>query len=415
MVFLKRYRPYIYGRKITVLTDHGALRWLLNFRDPLGQIARWIQTLSEYDYTIIHRAGRSYGNADGLSRRPCTQCGMTDKDEMTNTCTGDMNKGAKTTPTEGPAVRIVTIEPTMTHESWRQEQNDNHSMGWILKAKIAGTARPAWSEMLSSSPSLRLYWLVWDQLKIRGGLLCMRWESDDGLRITYQVLVPKPRREEVVGELHGGQTGGHLGQKKTLAKVQQRFYWSGVNAGVRSFVRQCDTCASKKSPTKRRRAPLQQNVVGAPMRRMALDILGPLPETERGNKYVLVVGDYFSKWIEAYPVPDEKAETVAQKLVMEYVCRFGVPVELHSDQGRNFESQVFGEMCKVLGINKTRTTPYNPKSNGIIERFNRTLIGMVAVMIEPHKRQHDWDKKVALQHSPTEQRHMSLRVRHPTC
>ena len=165
-------------------------------------------------------------------------------------------------------------------------------------AKAAATARPEWSEITSSSPSLKSYWLLWDQLEIRGGLLCKRWWVDKILGCGSKTTS------------NGGQTGGHLGQKKTLAKVCQRFYCSGMNADVRSFVRQCDTCASNKSPTKRRRAPLQQYVVGAPMQRVALDILGPLPETERGNKYVLVVGDYFSKWIEAYPVPDERAETV---------------------------------------------------------------------------------------------------------
>ena len=352
---------------------------------------------SEYDFIIIHRAGRSHGNADGLSRRLCPQCGMDYRDRAAEVYTGDDNqRGADTELKEGSTVRIVTIEPTVTHESWRQEQEGDQSLDWIIRSKTAATARPEWSEITSSSPSLKSYCLLWDQLEIRGGLLCKKWESDDSGRIRYQVVVPKPRREEVVRELYGGQTGGHLGQKKTLAKVCQRFYWSGMNADVRSFVRQCYTCASKKSPTKRRRAPLQQYVVGEPMQRTALDILGPLPETERGNKYVLVVGDYFSKWIEAYPVPDERAETVAQKLVMEYVCRFGVPVELHSDQGRNFKSQVFGEMCKVLGINTTRTTPYNQKCDGMIERFNRTLLSMVAVMIEPHKRQRDWDEKVAL-------------------
>ena len=132
------------------------------------------------------------------------------------------------------------------------------------------------------------------------------------------------------------------------------------------------------------------------MERVALDVLGPLPVTERGNKYVLVVGDYLSKWTEAYPIPDQTAATVADKFVKEFVCRFGVPEVLHSDQGRNFESQVFKEMCRLLGIEKTRTTPYNPKSDGMIERFNRTLATMVSMMLEPHCRQRDWDEKIPL-------------------
>ena len=96
--------------------------------------------------------------------------------------------------------------------------------------------------------------------------------------------------------------------------------------------------------------------------------------------------------MESYALPDAKAETVAGKLVSEFVCRFGVPLELHSDQGTNFESAVFSEMCRALGISKTRTTAYNPKSDGMVERFNKTLINMVAVMIEPRRRQRDWDE-----------------------
>ena len=98
-------------------------------------------------------------------------------------------------------------------------------------------------------------------------------------------------------------------------------------------------------------------MVGAPMERVALDVVGPLPVTDRGNKYILVVGDYLSKWTEAYPIPDQTATTVADKFVKEFVSRYGVPEVLHSDQGRNFESQVFQEMCRLLGIEKTRTTP----------------------------------------------------------
>ena len=169
-----------------------------------------------------------------------------------------------------------------------------------------------------------------------------------------------------------------------------------MDADVRSIIRMCNTCASKKSPSRTRRAPLQQRSLGMPMERVALDIVGPLPETERGNKYLLVVGHYFSKWVEVYPIPDQTAKTVAENFVQEFVCRFVVPQVLHSDQGRNFESQVFVEMSSILGIDKTRTTPYNPKSDGFIERFNRTLISMVSMMIDPTRRQRDWDEKVPL-------------------
>ena len=125
------------------------------------------------------------------------------------------------------------------------------------------------------------------------------------------------------------------------------------------------------------------------MERIAIDILGPLPETPWKNKLILVVGDYFTKWTESYPLPNQEATTVAEKLVNEFICRFGVPRELHSDQGRNFESKVFAEICKLLDIEKTRTTPLHPQSDGQVERFNRTLVEMLRGKIKEDQK--DWD------------------------
>ena len=107
-------------------------------------------------------------------------------------------------------------------------------------------------------------------------------------------------------------------------------------------------CARRKSPAKKGRAPLQQCPVGAPLEKVAMDILGPLPETDRGNIYVLIVGDYFTKWMEAYPLPDQKANTIARVFVEKCICRVGVPRELHTDQGRNFEAGVVQGVCKYL-------------------------------------------------------------------
>lgn len=97
-----------------------------------------------------------------------------------------------------------------------------------------------------------------------------------------------------------------------------------------------------------------------------------------GNKYILVLADYFTRWTEAYPIPDQEASTVAKKLTDEFFFRFSPPEQLHSDQGRNFESAVIAEMCKLLAIKKSRTTAYHPQSDGLVERFNRTLLSMIA-------------------------------------
>ena len=120
-----------------------------------------------------------------------------------------------------------------------------------------------------------------------------------------------------------------------------------------------------------------------------MDILGPLPKTPRGNWYILVIGDYFTKWQEAFPLKDMEAVSVVRVLVNDFVCRFGVPESLHTDQGRNFESAVIKEVCKLLDIRKTCTTPYHPQSDGLVERFNRTLLDLLSMALG--NEEHYWD------------------------
>ena len=137
---------------------------------------------------------------------------------------------------------------------------------------------------------------------------------------------------------------------------------------------------------------MKQYIVDSPMERLALDILGPLPVTDLGNKYILIVADYFSKSVEAFPIPDQEAQTVASLLVKEVVCRFGAPVLIHSDQGRNFESALFTEMCQLLGMKKTRTTAYHPESDGMVERLNQTFEDQLAKFVDYHQK--DWDEHI---------------------
>ena len=127
------------------------------------------------------------------------------------------------------------------------------------------------------------------------------------------------------------------------------------------------------------------------MQLVAVDILGPLPQSEAGNSYILVAGDYFTRWMEAYPIPNQEATTVAKKLVDNMFCRFSTPEQIHSDQGRQFEAKLLQELCRQLHIKKTRTTPYHPQSDGLVERFNRTLLDMLSTGLADDSNHSDWE------------------------
>lgn len=129
--------------------------------------------------------------------------------------------------------------------------------------------------------------------------------------------------------------------------------------------------------------------VSAPLDAIAIDIMSLLTVTENGNQYIMVVGDYFSKWTEAYALPLHIVQIVSDKLVTEFICRYGTPLCIHTDQGRKFESQLFAQLCRLLEIEKSKTTPYRPQSDGMIERFNLTLQQMLTMFV--NENHDDWD------------------------
>ena len=116
------------------------------------------------------------------------------------------------------------------------------------------------------------------------------------------------------------------------------------------------------------------------MRCVAVDIFGPLPLSENGNEYIIVLGDYYSKWVDAWAVPDHTAQTVADKLVVESFTTFGCPAQIHTDQGGECQSELFRLACETFGVDQTRTAPYRPNSDGLAERFNRTLKQMLKIL-----------------------------------
>lgn len=372
---IKNFRPYLWGWRFVVRTDHSSLRWLQSFKDPEGQVARWLEILSEYDFTVLHRPGRKHSNADALSRMPCKQCGLQDSAVEATT----------STTLKSPAQVFSTWIPVLPSADQKQEQQSDPDIQQVTKWLLHKTVPLQF-------PSHGSYWLqtLWSQsshLLVNGGILYRKWEDvlGKGENRHLQLVLPKALVKPILQELHNAPSGSHLGITKTLDKVRSRFYWPGQRKNVEDWCRRCEMCVSHKSPCTKSRAPLQSDGTGIPLQRVAMDILGPLPLTNRGNKYVVVVADYFTKWVEAYPMPNMEAKTVAELFVSQFVCHFGVPEVLHTDQGRNFESNLL-KVCKLLGVAKTRTTPYHPQSDGLVERFNRTLLSLLSMAAAENER-----------------------------
>ena len=401
--FVKHFRHYLYGHTFTVRTDHGALRWLINFKDPQGQVARWLEVLGTYDFRIEHRAGIKHNNADALSRKPCSQCQRQHPDNIPE------NRKARVVTRQQVRDQLAsiptpdTLPPQPIANPWigngllhidniKKEQKNDPLLSKLFIWK-ENDKRPEWNEISAEGTPLKSYWAQWDSLKLEQGVwyrvLCL-----EGKKTRRQILVPATLKTSVLQQLHNAVTAGHMGIRRTLSGIRMRFFWHGMRNDIQDWCRKCSVCAARKPPGLMRKAPLKKYQVGVPMERVALDVLGPLPLSRDGNRYVLVVSDYFTKWAEAYAIPDQEAKTVATAFVNQFVSRFGAPLLVHTDQGRNFEAKLFQEMCVLLGAKKTRTTSYHPQSDGMVERLNRTLGTMISAYVTDNQR--TWDQHLSM-------------------
>lgn len=400
---VKHFRPYLYGRRFLLRTDHSSLSWLHSFKDPPGKLARWLDVLSQFNYKIQHRPGRLHGNADALSRkacgRDCKRCqGLEAKyDHCPGVISDDVTDDADG-PTEFRELTVrrlkLTENPQLSRAVLRDCQKADPELGNLRKLLSQHTQRPSFVEISQESPELKSYVKDWDRLVMEDGLVCRRfYEDTDGKTGTVQflqILCPRKLRQEIIDSYHESPSGGHLNWRRTLANLHRTFHWHSKATDVKLRIQSCDKCLHRNRTKYPVKAPCKQRISGGPMERIALDILGPLPTAEGqiAYRFVLVVSDYFTKWVTAVPLPNHTAKSVAEALVVHFISYFGVPQELHTDQGKDFESQLFTELCELLGTKKTKTTIYHPQSDGMVERYNRVLGDMLAKFVSDHEK--DW-------------------------
>ena len=280
----------------------------------------------------------------------------------------------------------VEVSPVnLEDDSLKNRQLTDPDAQWIHDLlKTSGEQIPTVTETLNpiQSALMRDY----DNLYVRGRYV---WQKEQG---NTRLLLATDAVSEIIKIIHNSPFSGHLGRHKTWTKLRERFYHPFLKKETEKFVSECDMC-QKVKPSKVMIAPIEPITrAQGPGQLVTMDIAGPLPETVTGNKYILSIICHFSKFVVCFAMRDQLVKTVAACLV-EYICRYGVPKEILTDQGTNFQSNFMAELYDLLDIVKLRTSPFRPQTNGVVERFNQTLKKMLAIYV--NKDQNDWDQHLS--------------------
>ena len=355
---MKHFRHYLLGRPFQLVTDHAPLQWL-SAQKMEGLLCRWALAMEEYSFDIVYRKGSLNGNADALSRLPTT----------TST-----------------AVAMTSATPKVT--DIQQAQQNDLIFQQLFQALSQSQDKPM--SLTRKQPLLKRYVQLWHQLSVIDGVICRTYYPSPPSPSVTVPVIPLSLQQQVLHQMHDIPSAGHQGYLKTLSRLKEEAYWPGMAADVQKYCQECSTCQTSKLPSPTR-APMVNTPIGNPWEMLAVDIL-EVPISRNNHRYLLVVMDYFTKWADAIPLRDQKATTITDAVVK--ICSsFGMPDILHSDQGRNFESTLFHQVLQAFGIHKTRTTAYHPQGDGMVERFNRSLLQLLRCYVDTED---DWERYLPL-------------------
>ena len=386
VVYTKKYKHFLWGSDFTLRTDHSSLKWVLNFKEAEGMIGRWLAHLSEFGLEhsqIQHRAGAKHINADNLSRIPVKKC-------LNEACTDCGAHNAVIAGIRQPydvKVKGIAEWSLETIKKFqRADQNTNSLIELIPKG-----IKPQRPEVSLENEEMKRLLVHWTELEVREGIL-YRWKISNTGSKRLQVVIPFAMRRDLMYFCHGHKTSGHFGKNRSKERLTRKFFWPGMSKDLLRWITTCPDCCINKPGPGMGKSPLSQELFGVRFARVAVDIISGFKTTVEGNTCMMVVTDYYTKYTRVFALKDHKAATCAEAFVKGWVLHLGVPLMLHSDQGREFESNLWQEMCQYLAICKTRTNPYRPQSDGQVERFNRTLIQVLKPLV--NKEMDDWDEFV---------------------
>ena len=394
----EKFHEYLYGTKpFEVFTDNNPLTYVLTSAklDACGQ--RWVAKLANYNFSIKYRCGVSNTEADALSRIKWPEA-ISEKLDLDNRCmdthiinailTGAVSKSSLiesvSCNTDVIPTELDNTTSKLSNINWMKEQRLDPNLGVIIRLIESGQL---FKRKLQGKDSTELKSFLRNKrcLKLYKDVLYRRSYSDNSTtkKTMWQLVVPKLFRERALSGCHDDV--GHQGILRTLSLLRERFYWPGMQEEATQYVMHCSRCLRRKTPPQV--APLQPILVTQPLELVHMDYLSLEPS--KGNiENVLVITDHFTRYALAYPSKTQTAQATARILWDNFICHYGFPEKFISDQGRNFESDLIKELCKIAGVKKVHTTPYHPQGNGQCERFNSTLCNMLGTLSDEEKS--DW-------------------------
>jgi len=343
---LKKFEAYLDGLPFTLETDNRALVWLNKMKDTNSKFMRWSLRIQDFAPKIVHCPGKYNVVADALSRAPVHPAEKEDEKDV-------MDHPIAT------LAFMSDLTSTITMAQLIQKQNSDSEC----------------QQLISSLPK--------GFVVVEG---CLYKLTRTNKKLYY---LPKALRTDILNYFHDAPHSGHLGLKKTLARISKRFFWHYMQDEIFAYVRTCGKCQSTKNPNTKPHGQMQPTKRRGPWDMIAMDLMGPLPTTKNRNTQLLVIVDHFSKWTELFALRNATAANIAKVVEREIFCRYGAPKYILTDNGTNFRSKMLRSVCAAWGIKQKFTSPYHPQAN-LTERINRTIRGCLSSYIaEKHNK---WDE-----------------------
>jgi transposase InsO family protein len=450
---LKQFKRYLLGYHFTVRVDHQALTYYKRTVEPIGQQARYLDFIAQFNFDTVFRPGSSHINADVLSRlrpcerdsgEPCRQCNRringkhgpeeggclrqirTREQRRREKAELDASQQANAPPVS-PAVPLVRsgrpdhVIMTSPRGTYRPNERVTKPVGLFAKtaphAASLGVSTwtpeylaseqlndpdigpafhwlsdglPDWNEMKCKGSALRSLWRQWESIIIQNGVLYRIFYNIDGTTKLLQLILPRSLKLIFLEMVHCD-AAAHLKFAKCLEHVRTRAWWASFRTDLRNFINACGKCSSYHRGPAPKRGKLQKNLVGDVATRWAIDLSGPYPMSN-GYQYLFTAMDVFSKYLIAVPIRNKLASTVAKVIVDRIIQPWYIPVEILSDNGGEFVNQLSDDIYDILGMSHLRITAYNSKANGIIERSHASIHSMLAKLVK--ETQTDWSQYV---------------------